>query len=62
MKLTKQQNKKRYELHRKLRKQGFLINAKKREIKIKENEFQPISKELKDLTKEFSYNVQYYFA
>lgn len=55
--LSKKQNAKRYRLHIYLRKKGFLVDARKREISVDESTDTSL-KQLNILKTEFQYNIQ----
>lgn len=54
--LTKKQHAKRYRLHRFLRKKGYIVNARNREVLI--NSDTPIIKQVSTLRDEIQYNLQ----
>lgn len=54
--LTKKQHAKRYRLHRCLRKKGYTVIARNREVLI--NDDTPVIKQVATLRDEFQYNLQ----
>ncbi len=54
--LTKKQHQKRYRLHFSLRKKGYIVNARNREVLI--NSDTSIIKQVATLRDEFQYNLQ----
>lgn len=55
--LTKKQNQKRYRLHACLRKKGFLVDARRREVSVDETTDMNL-KQINVLKNEFQYNIQ----